>query len=220
MRVAELATDLGVSSKVLLNLLRSMRISAKDEDASIHEDDVALILARLERERRSGHNETAEAIEAAIVDAKPSAGKRRRRRKSELPPEPDPETRDLETLEAVDPAGNVAGEVVGSGPDSDEAFAEAVETEPDPVAVDVVGDEVAPKLDIYISADTDPESAAQEEPALEAEPEAQVEEEAEAEAEALRRSHPLPNLLNPLRKPRRRNARSRHGRLRPRDQPG
>ena len=184
MRVAELATDLGVSSKVLLNLLRSMRISAKDEDASIHEGDVALILARLERERRSGHNGTAEAIEAAIVDAKPSAGKRRRRRKSELPPEPDPETRDPETLEAVDPAGNAAGEVVGSGPDSDEAFAEAVETEPDPVAVDVVGDEVAPKLDIYISADTDPESAAQEEPALEVEPEAQVEEEAEAEAEA------------------------------------
>ena len=184
MRVAELATDLGVSSKVLLNLLRSMRISAKDEDASIHEGDVALILARLERERRSGHNGTAEAIEAVIVDAKPSAGKRRRRRKSELPPEPDPETRDPETLEAVDPAGNAAGEVVGSGPDSDEAFAEAVETEPDPVAVDVVGDEVAPKLDIYISADTDPESAAQEEPALEVEPEAQVEEEAEAEAEA------------------------------------
>ena len=207
MRVAELATDLGVSSKVLLNLLRSMRISAKDEGASIHEDDVALILARLERERRSGHNETAEAIEAAIVDAKPSAGKRRRRRKSELPPEPEPETRDPETLEAVDPAGNVAGEVVGevvgSGPDSDEAFAEAVETGPDPVAVDVVGDEVAPKLDIYISADTDPESAAQEEPALEAEPEARVEEEAEAEAEAqppvAESSEPAPEAPPPKR---------------------
>ena len=105
MRVAELATDLGVSSKVLLNLLRSMRISATDEDASMSEGDVALILARLERERRSGHKDAAEAIEAAIVDAKPSAGKRRRRRKSELPPEPAPETPDSEALEAVDPAG-------------------------------------------------------------------------------------------------------------------
>ena len=62
MQVAELATDLGVSSKVLLNLLRSMRISASDEDASIEDGNVALILARLERERRGGHNDAAEAI--------------------------------------------------------------------------------------------------------------------------------------------------------------
>ena len=61
MQVAELATDLGVSSKVLLNLLRSMRISASDEAASISEGDAALILARLERERRSGHKDAAEA---------------------------------------------------------------------------------------------------------------------------------------------------------------
>ena len=184
MRVVELATDLGVSSKILLNLLRSMLISAPDEDATISEGSVALILARLERERRSGHKDTAEAIEAAIVDAKPSAGKRRRRRKSELPPGPAPETPDPETQEAVDPAGEATEEVAASGPDSDEDFAEAVE--PDPVAVDVEGDEVVPKLDIYINinADTDPESAAPEEPTLEAEPEAQVEEGAEAEAEA------------------------------------
>jgi len=173
MQVAELATDLGVSSKVLLNLLRSMRISASDEAASISEGDAALILARLERERRSGHKDTAEAIEAAIVDAKPSAGKRRRRRKSELPPEPDPETSDPETVEVTEVAASVL--------DGDGDLAEAVE--PDPVAVDAVGDEVAPKLDIDIDADTDPESAVAEEPA-EAEPEAQGEEEAEAEAEA------------------------------------
>ena len=88
MRVAELATDLGVSSGVLLNLLRTLRISVTDKDASVSDGDIALILARLERERRSGHKDAAEAIEAAIVDAKPAAGKRRRRRKSELPPEP------------------------------------------------------------------------------------------------------------------------------------
>ena len=178
MQVAELATDLGVSSKVLLNLLRSMRISASDETASISEGDAALILARLERERRSGHKDTAEAIEAAIVDAKPSPGKRRRRRKSELPPEPEPETPDPQTVEAVDSAGEVT-EVVASVPDGDEDLAEAVE--PDPVAVDEAGDEVAAKLDI--DADTDPESGAAAEPA-EAEPEAQVEKEAQAEAEA------------------------------------
>ena len=190
MRVAELATDLGVSSTVLLKLLRSMRISATDKDASISEGDVSLILARLERERRSGHDEAAEAIEAAIVDAKPSAGKRRRRRRSELPPEPDPETPDPETVEAVDPAGEVTEELAVTGPDSDEAFAEAVESEPDAVAVDVVGDEVAPELDI--DADTDPDSAAPEELAVEAEPEAQVEGEAEAETPVAESPGPAP----------------------------
>ena len=183
MRVAELATDLGVSSKVLLNLLRSMRISATDKDASISEGDVALILARLERERRSGHKDTAEAIEAAIVDAKPSAEKRRRRRKSELPLEPHPETPDSETLEAVDPAGEVTEEVAASGPDSDEDFAEAVE--PEPVAVDVGGNEVAPKLDIYVDVDTDPESA-------EAEAQSPVAESPEPAPEALPRKRPEP----------------------------
>ena len=192
MRVAELATDLGVSSKILLNLLRSMRISATDVDASISEGAVSLILARLERERRSGGKDITEAIEAAIVDAKPSAGKRRRRRKSELPAEPDPETPDPETIEAVDPDGEVTEEVAANGSDSDEDFPEAVEPEPEPVAVDVAGDEVAPKLDISIDADTDPESAAPEEPALEAEPEAHVEEEAEAQAPVAESPEPAP----------------------------
>ncbi|HAW90582.1 MAG TPA: hypothetical protein DCX61_07960, partial [Gemmatimonadetes bacterium] len=99
MRVAELATDLGVSSEVLLSLLRTLRISATDKDASVSEGDVALILARLERERRSGHKDSAEAIEAAIVDAKPIAGKRRRRRMTELPPEPQSE---MDVAEEVD----------------------------------------------------------------------------------------------------------------------
>ncbi len=67
MRVAELAIDLGVSTKVLLSLLRTLRISATDKDTSVSDGDVALILARLERERRSGHMDRAEAIEAAIV---------------------------------------------------------------------------------------------------------------------------------------------------------
>ena len=76
----------------MLGLLRTLRISATDRDASVSDGDVALVLARLERERRSGHADRAEAIEAAIVDAKPIAGKRRRRRKSELPPKPELET--------------------------------------------------------------------------------------------------------------------------------
>ena len=117
MRVAELATDLGVSSEVLLSLLRTLRISATDKDASVSDGDVALIRARLERERRSGHKDSAEAIEAAIVDAKPIAAKRRRRRMTELPPEPEPQS-EVDTVEEVDAAEET--EVAASDVDSDE----------------------------------------------------------------------------------------------------
>ena len=81
MRVAELATDLGVSSKILLSLLRSMRISVSDEGASIDDGNVALTLSCLERERRSGHKDAAEGCEGAVVDATPSSGDGRRVRK-------------------------------------------------------------------------------------------------------------------------------------------
>lgn len=185
MRVEELATDLGVSPKVLLGLLRSLRISATNQDAPISEGDVALILARLERERRSGHTSTADAIEAAIVDAKPSAGKRRRRRKSELPPEPEPEP---ETPEVVDSAEEVDAseevEVAASATETEEGPTEALTEEepaealePEPVAVDVE-DEAAPELDIDAGTSVVPE-----EPALDFESEVQAEEEAERQAE-------------------------------------
>jgi translation initiation factor IF-2 len=175
MRVEELATDLGVSAKVLLSLLRSLRIAAPDKDAPISEGDVALILARLERERRSGHDSTSDAIEAAIVDAKPTAGKRRRRRKSELPPEPEPEAEveeEVDSAEEVEPVEEV--EVAASAADTDEDVAEA----PEPEAVDL-GDEAAPELELDVDASADVE-----EPALDMEPEAQVEDEADAGAEA------------------------------------
>jgi translation initiation factor IF-2 len=177
MRIAELATDLGVSSGVLLNLLRTLRISATDKDASVSDGDIALILARLERERRSGHKDTAEAIEAAIVDAKPAAGKRRRRRKSELPPEPEPETEP--GVDATEEA-----EVAVSGADSEEDSADALELVLDPGAVDAA---------------TEPSPVETEEPPLQEEPESQAEEEAEAEAPAAESPEPVPEAPPPQR---------------------
>ena len=175
MRVAELATDLGVSPSVLLSLLRSLRISATGEEAPVSEGDVALILARLERERRSGHVSTSDAIEAAIEDAKPSAGKRRRRRKSELPPEPEPEAaevadsaEDVDAAEEVEPAEEV--EVVASAADTEEEVAEALE--PERMAADV-DDEAAPEPDVDAGMASDTEEAA-----IDVEPEAQAEAEA------------------------------------------
>jgi translation initiation factor IF-2 len=174
MRVAELATDLGVSPSILLSLLHSLRISATGEEAPISEGDVSLVLARLERERRGGHNSTSDAIEAAIVDAKPSAGKRRRRR-SELPPEPDPETLEVvESSEEVESADEA--EVVANITDIEEELTAAPDLEPEPVAVDVE-DESASELDIDAGTAVDTEESA-----IDVEPPAQVEEEVEAEA--------------------------------------
>ena len=177
MRVAELATDLGVSSGVLLNLLRTLRISVTDKDASVSDGDIALILARLERERRSGHKDAAEAIEAAIVDAKPAAGKRRRRRKSELPPEPEPETQP--GVDATEEA-----EVAASGANIDADSADALELVPDPGAVDPA---------------TEPAPVETEEPPLQVEPESQAEEEVEAETPATESPEPAPDAPPPQR---------------------
>ena len=187
MRVAELATDLGVSPKVLLSLLRTLRISAMDEGSPVSDGDVALILARLERERRSGHKDAAEAIEAAIADAKPTAGLRRRRRKAELPPEPDPES-----PEEIDTAAE--GEAAAIGAEGDEESPAVLESTPDLEEADV-GDEVAPQVDIV--AEAEPAPAEPKEPALQVEPEPQA---AEAEAEAPVAEAPDPPPEAPPRK--------------------
>ncbi len=193
MRVAELATDLGVSPKVLLSLLRTMRISAPDKDASVSEGDVALVLARLERERRSGHTDSSAAIEAAIVDAKPTAGKRRRRRKSELPPEPEPEAEsEVDAAEEGTEAGE-AEEVVEAG----EVAGEVAEPAPDSEVLDAVdvGDEGAPEVDI--SADTEAAPAAPDGPPqveLESQAEEEAKEEAEAETPAAGSPEPVPEV--------------------------
>ena len=177
MRVAELATDLGVSPKVLLHLLRTLRISATDKDTPVSDGDVALILARLERERRGGHKNVSEAIEAAIADAKPAAGKRRRRRKSELPPEPDPEA-----LPEIDAGEESDMEVTASGPDSDEDAAEEPDSPPESDTVEV-SDEVAPELDIVDQTESDPADSEEPAPEVESEAEPEIESEAELEVE-------------------------------------
>jgi translation initiation factor IF-2 len=192
MRVAELATDLGVSSEALLGLLRTMRISATDPAASISEGNVSLILARLERERRGGHTDAAEAIESAIAESKPAAGKRRRRRKSELPPEPEPES-ELEAEEVVEASeeGTVTAEAdVEVEPEVADSAAEEPESQPEPEA----GEE-DPELEIVdeiegTAADSE-EVAPAETVEAEPEPEAEAEEEAPV-AEAPPRKPPEP----------------------------
>ena len=130
MRVVELADDLGVESDALLRLLRTLRILVPDEDAVMADEDVSLILARLERERRAGHRDVTRAIRAAIEEAKPAAGRRRRRRRaSQLPPRPQPEAQEAEAAE--EPPARAAADSMGA--DAEAPSAEAVPvTEPSP----------------------------------------------------------------------------------------
>jgi translation initiation factor IF-2 len=83
MRVYEVAKELNVSSDALVHLLREMDIPVRSHMTDLADEHVARIRARLERERRQGHQSTEEALEAAIGDAA-SAPRRRRRRREDV----------------------------------------------------------------------------------------------------------------------------------------
>jgi translation initiation factor IF-2 len=82
MRVLELAIDLRVTPATLLRLLRQMGIPVSDAQAPVSEEDASRIMARIERERRAGHKDVQEAIEAAIEESKSPTRRRRRRRRA------------------------------------------------------------------------------------------------------------------------------------------
>ena len=192
MQVVELAVDLGISSEVLLSLLRTMRIPVPDSDASISDEDVSRILARLERERRAGHKDVAEAIQAAIEDAKPTAGKRRRRRVSEIPPEPqeeegvgeakpDDESSEALVAEEVDPT-----DAVEDGAQPEESGAG------DPEVVEAVAEAAA------VAEEGQPEEPQEEEPEIEKPEEpAEPAEEVAAEVAAEEPAEPVPSAPPP-----------------------
>jgi translation initiation factor IF-2 len=193
MRVSELAKDLGVSSDVLIQLLRSMRISASGAASSMTEADVSVVLARVERERRAGHESATAAIEAAIEDSQAASGRSRRRRRRA--PEPDA----VEAEEASDAGSDDAVETAGDEPDeaasesSEDAVVEptaeaepASEPEAEPEAtseaesIEVVSESEGETTEGATEEDTASEDASTEDaPSVEATPS-----EAEAPAEA------------------------------------
>jgi len=90
MRVQELARDLGVEAGTLIALLRQMGIPVTGARSAINDAQQAKVLAKIERERRDGHSDPAEAIQAVLEEGSPAPSRRRRRRASEVPP-PEPE---------------------------------------------------------------------------------------------------------------------------------
>ncbi|MEQ8328960.1 MAG: translation initiation factor IF-2 [Longimicrobiales bacterium] len=142
MRVIELAKDLKVDVEALVSLLREMGISVHDEESSITDGQVAKVLAKVERERRAGHKDPAEAIKAALEEAQAGPRRRRRRRKADMPePEADDESDGEEAeAEAEDEVEPAAAEAAADG-GADEDESDAAEPEESEDADEVVAAE-------------------------------------------------------------------------------
>ena len=167
MRVEELAQDLSVEVDVLLQLLRGMGIHVAEADDVMSDADVALVLAKVERARRSGTEDAAEALEAAVEESSSKTRRRRRRRRSEPEPEEADEEEEPASEEQEEPS------------EADEAEAPIAETDEEPSAEEVAAEEVESEAESAEPA----AGAVEEEPAEEAAEDEPVEEEASAEAD-------------------------------------
>ena len=83
MRVLEVAKELGVPAEALVHLLREMDVPVRSHMSDVPEQAVARVRTVIERERRHGHAEAAEAVSAALGDASAAPRRRRRRREDE-----------------------------------------------------------------------------------------------------------------------------------------
>ncbi|MEO5511753.1 MAG: translation initiation factor IF-2 N-terminal domain-containing protein, partial [Longimicrobiales bacterium] len=90
MRVYEVAKEFKVDPEKMMTLLRGLGVRVVSEASAVDDATVAKLRARLERERRAGHNDVEESLEAVIEATQPAATKTRRRKKEDLPPEPEP----------------------------------------------------------------------------------------------------------------------------------
>lgn len=184
MRVIELAQDLKVDAEKLVTLLRQMGIPVAGTKATITDGQQAKVLAKVERERRAGHEDPAAAIQAALEEAAPAPTRRRRRRKAEDIPEPEPEP-EL----AADDGDESAEEVAADAPDDAEGAGE------DDVEVPEASDEVAEAEDSESDAAA-PEDAVQADERVEADAQA-----VEAEPTPVSASEQAPAQADPAAEP-------------------
>jgi translation initiation factor IF-2 len=85
MRVYEVARELNVSPERLIQLLREVGVAVRSEASSVDDVTIARLRARFERERREGHESTAEVVEAVMADAQGTTRRRRRRPREDEP---------------------------------------------------------------------------------------------------------------------------------------
>jgi len=167
MQVIELANDLRVPEEGLVHLLRELGIPVADVNSEVSEADVSIVLARIERERRAGHKDVSEALQAAIEDAQSAHRPRRRRRRARRT-----EEEEIPSQEAEEAA--------------EEEEAHGAEAEADDAAVGEaeVAEAVSPH-EVGVEEEAEDEAAMEAEPEVEADlREAEVEEEETGEPEA------------------------------------
>jgi translation initiation factor IF-2 len=125
MRVYEVAREFKVDAEKMLTILRGMGARVTSEASQVDDATVAKLRARLERERRAGHTDLEESLDAVVEDAQP-AGKRRRRRKEDIVEEPVAEA-DSTTDVTADAADAIAAEAAVRADDAGEDLAAPIE---------------------------------------------------------------------------------------------
>ncbi len=177
MRVYEVAKELKVPSEALIQLLRELGAPVRSEASAIDVGTVSKVRARLERERRAGHENVDEALEAAIEDAQTTTRRRRRRRKSELEVVEEPETASP-TADAAEAMAAEAAEAAAAEA-LEEAAVEAVE-EAEEEAEERIAAQAEPEQE-PVSEVEEPEEEEEAEPASEERPAARAAEEEETD---------------------------------------
>lgn len=156
MQVFELADDLNVDADALIALLRHMGIPVSDDEASISDGQVSKVLAKMERERRAGHKDPADAIRAAMEDAAPAAPRRRRRRRA-VEPEPEP---DVEAEADADESDAASDDEPEEESQDDTVGVEAVEAEADEDSGDFDDDDDEDVEEVEIEAEDEADEVA------------------------------------------------------------
>lgn len=178
MRVYEVARELNVSADTLIHLLREMGAAVRNEASKVDDAMVARLRARFERERRAGHENVEDLVEAVLEEAQTTTRRRRRRRREEPVVEPadssaSPAADAAEAIaaEAAEEAAERGAAIVTTGAEEPTGVTAVVETTPAD-AVEAVEAEVAEEV-------IEPAAAEVAEPVA---AEAAVEEKAEEEA--------------------------------------
>jgi translation initiation factor IF-2 len=240
MRVFEVAREFKVDAEKMVTILRGMGARVTSEASQVDDATVAKLRARLERERRAGHTDLEESLEAVVEDAQP-AGRRRRRRKEDLPePEPvsgdsDAQDADLQDAAAADAAveapvaGDSTADPVADAADAIAAeAAEAAAAHGEDVAAPIAEAAERPTAEVVPAEVEDSPAAAMaeqlaQEPAAATEAEApeagQPVAEAEAEAAQDEEQRPAPRQATAAQRPKLRRAAEVLGKTPPRAAP-
>ncbi|HEX7118913.1 MAG TPA: translation initiation factor IF-2 [Longimicrobiales bacterium] len=215
MRVYEVAREFNVTAESLIQLLREMGVAARSEASQVDDAVVAKLRARFERERRAGHANAEEVIEAVMEDAHVSPRRRRRRRREEAAPtataadssaSPAADAAEQLAAEQAEAAAERGAELVTTGGDEPTGTtvvvgSPGVETPEEAQPEAVVAEAEAPAEEVVAEAEVEaPAAEAEEAEEAEAEAAPEAEPEAEPEPEPVR---PAPVAERAPRRPRR-----------------